>query len=83
MHNAHYTTASMIPCAMCDLALDRDDTIKIYDAVEDAKNSKDLVKRLNALNLCVRWELDRETDKMVRLRGKEPMGNTRFFFVNK
>lgn len=83
MHNARYTTASMIPCAMCDLAWDRDDTIKIYDAVEDAKNSKDLVKRLNALNLCVRWELDRETDKMVRLRGKEPMGNTRFFFTNK
>ena len=83
MHNAHYTTSSMIPCAMCDLAWDREDTINILDAVEDAKDGKDLVKRLNALNLRVRWTLDRETDKSVRLRGKEPMENTRFFFANK
>lgn len=83
MHNAHYTTASMIPCSMSDLPLERDDTIKVYDAVEDAKNGPDLVKRLNALNLRVRWTLDRETDKSVRLRGKEPLGNTRFFFAYK
>ena len=83
MHNAHYTTSSMIPCAMCDLAWNREDTVYIHDAVEDAKNGKDLVKRLNSLHLKVRWILDRETDKMVRLRGKEPMGNTRFFIANK
>ena len=83
MHHAHYVHADMQPHAMCDLAWDRDDTIKIYDAVEDAKDGKDLVKRLNALKLMVHWTLDRETDTMVRLRGKEPMGNTRFFFANK
>lgn len=83
MKNAHYTTATMIPCAMCDLAWDRDDTVKIYDAVEDAKDGKDLVKRLNALDLKVHWTLDRETDTTVRLRGKEPMDNTRFFFAHK
>lgn len=83
MKNAHYTTASMIPYAMCNLAWKRDDTVKIYDAVEDAKNGTDLVKRLNTLHLKVRWTLDRETDKSVRLRGKEPMGNTRFFFAYK
>ena len=83
MHNAHYTTASMMPCFMGDLPWERDDTVKVYDAVEDAKDGKDLVKRLNALNLRVKWTLDRETDKSVRLRGKEPMENTRFFFAYK
>lgn len=83
MHNPHYTTATMMPCAMGDLPCDREDTVKIYDAVEDAKNGKDLVKRLNIQNLRVRWELDRETDKMVRLRGKETFGNTRFFIAYK
>ena len=83
MHNANYTTASMMPCRMSDLPLEIDDTVKIYDAVEDAKNGTDLVKRLNVLRLRVRWMLDRETDTSVRLRGKEPLGNTRFFFADK
>ena len=83
MHNPHYTTSSMIPCAICDLAWDREDTVYIHDAVEDAKNGKDLVKRLNSLHLKVRWTLDRETNTSVRLRGVEPMGNTRFFIANK
>ena len=51
MHNAHYTTASMMPYCMADLPWEGDDTVKIYDAVEDAKDGTDLVKRLNALNL--------------------------------
>lgn len=83
MKNAHYTTASMMPYCMSDLPWERNDTIKVYDAVEDAKNGPDLVKRLNALHLKVKWTLDHETDTSVRLRGKEPMGNTRFFFAYK
>jgi hypothetical protein len=68
---------------MCDLARDRDDTVKIYDAVEDAKSGADLAKRLNALQLKVRWTLDRDGPTTVRLRGKDVYGNTRFFIAKK
>ena len=57
--------------------------VEINDAVEDARDAQDLVKRLNQLRLTHPFQLDRETATKVRLRHTDSFGNASYFEVLK
>lgn len=55
----------------------------IEDAVEDSRIGAELASRLNNLNLLRKFTLDRETDRMVRLKSVDRLGNISYFEATK
>lgn len=55
----------------------------IEDAVEDSKTGKELMEKLNNLNLFRKFTLDRETDTRVRLKSVDHLGNVSYFEATK
>ena len=59
--------------------------VDFYDAVEDARNAKELLANLNTLKL-VGWNnlvVDRETESYVRVKGTDVLGNVHYLKVLK
>ena len=63
-------------CNECDIA-------HIEDAVAESETGSELVAKLNGLNLLRKFVLDRETDKMVRLKSVDSLGNVSYFEATK
>lgn len=55
--------------------------VELKDAVEDAKDAKDLLMRLRRMKLLRVFLIDRETDTKIRFKGKDDMGNTSYLEV--
>ena len=55
------------------------------DAVEDSEDAKDLVAKISALNLFIKYNfrIDRDTATYTRLRGKDCYGNLQFIVISK
>ena len=64
--------ANGIPEALSNLWYGSDSAVvEIRDAVEDAKNGKDLLSRIQRLKLLRKFTLDRENDKRIRFKGTD------------
>ena len=68
--------ANGIPEALSNLWYGSDSAVvEIRDAVEDAKNGKDLLNRLR------KFTLDRENDKRIRFKGTDCWGNVSYLEI--
>lgn len=75
-------TANGIPEALSNLWFRTDcSVVEIRDAIEDAKNGKDLLNRIQKMKLLRRFTLDRENDKRVRLKATDFCGNISYLEV--
>lgn len=64
--------ANGIPEALSNLWYGSDSAVvEIRDAVEDAKNGKDLLNRIQKMKLLRKFTLDRETEKRIRFKGTD------------
>ena len=71
-----------IPEALSNLWYGTDSSVvEIRDAVEDAKNGKDLLIRIQKMKLLRRFTLDRENDKRVRLKATYFCGNISYLEI--
>ena len=69
--------ANGIPEALSNLWYGSDSAVvEIRDAVEDAKNGKDLLNRIQKMKL-----LDRENDKRIRFKGTDCWGNVSYLEI--
>lgn len=61
----------------------RDDSsvVEIEDAIEDASDSKDLLHRIQRMNLLRKFTLDRENDKRIRFKCTDCWGNVSYFEI--
>jgi hypothetical protein len=57
--------------------------VEIEDVVEDSTNGTELMNGLNSLKLFRKFTLDRETDKKVRLKSVDSLGNVSYFVAEK
>lgn len=55
--------------------------VELKDAVEDAKDAKDLLMRLRRMNLLRSILFDRETDTKIRFKCTDGMGNTSYLEI--
>lgn len=55
--------------------------VEITDAVEDAKDGKDLLNRIQKMKLLRKFTLDRENDKRVRFKGTDFCGNVSYLEI--
>lgn len=53
--------------------------VEIEDVVEDSTNGTELMNGLNNLNLFRKFTIDRETNKKVRLKSVDNLGNVSYF----
>lgn len=53
----------------------------IRDAVEDAKNGKDLLNRIQKMKLLRKFTLDRENEKRIRFKGADFCGNISYLEI--
>lgn len=84
MKNPVLKTSNGIREAMSNLWFHNECSIvEIEDIVEDSNNGTELVNRLNSLNLFRKFILDRETDKKVRLKSVDRLGNVSYFEATK
>ena len=75
-------TANGIPEALSNLWFRTDcSVVEIRDAIEDAKNGKDLLNRIQKMKLLRKFTLDRENDKRVRLKATDFCGNISYLEV--
>ena len=59
--------------------------VDVYDVIEDAETSEELLRNLKRLKL-VGWnnlEIDRENSKYVRIKGIDRLGNIHYLKVEK
>ena len=49
--------------------------------VEDAKNGKDLLNRIQKMKLLRKFTLDRENDKRIRFKGTDCWGNVSYLEI--
>ena len=74
--------ANGIPEALSNLWYGSDSTVvEIRDAVEDAKNGKDLLNRIQKMKLLRKFTLDRENDKRIRFKGTDCWGNVSYLEI--
>ena len=67
--------ANGIPEALSNLWYGSDSAVvEIRDAVEDAKNGKDLLSRIQRMKLLRKFTLDRENEKHIRFKGTDCWG---------
>ena len=84
MKNPILKTSNGIREAMSNLWFGNDCSIvDIEDIVEDSTNGTELMNGLNSLNLFRKFTLDRETDKKVRLKSVDGLGNVSYFEATK
>lgn len=50
-------------------------------AVEDAKNGKDLLNRIQKMKLLRKFTLDRENEKHIRFKGTDCWGNVSYLEI--
>ena len=74
--------ANGIPEALSNLWYGSDSAVvEIRDAVEDAKNGKDLLNRIQKMKLLRKFTLDRENDKRIRFKGTDFWGNVSYLEI--
>ena len=74
--------ANGIPEALSNLWYGSDSSVvEIRDAVEDAKNGKDLLNRIQKMKLLRKFTLDRETEKRIRFKGTDCWGNISYLEI--
>ena len=77
-------TANGIPEALSNLWYGTESSVvEIQDAVEDAKDGKDLLRRLGGMKLLRRFTLDRETEQKIRLKSTDCWGNISYLEIHR
>lgn len=75
-------TSNGIPEALSNLWYGTEcSVVEIQDAVEDAENGKDLLKRLKQMKLLRRVTADRETEKKVRFKTSDCWDNVSYLEI--
>ena len=75
-------TSNGIPEALSNLWYGTEcSVVEIRDAVEDAKDGRDLLGRLKQMHLLRRIHADRENDKRVRFKTIDFMGNISYLEI--
>ena len=74
--------ANGIPEALSNLWYGSDSAVvEIRDAVEDAKNGKDLLNRIQKMKLLRKFTLDRENESRIRFKGTDCWGNVSYLEI--
>ena len=82
--NIRLFTANGIPEALSNLWYGTDcSVVEIQDAIEDAKNAADLLRRIQKMKLLRKVALDRETEQKVRLKTTDCWGNISYLEIRK
>lgn len=82
--NIRLFTANGIPEALSHLWYGTDcSVVEIQDAIEDAKNAADLLRRIQKMKLLKKVALDRETEQKVRFKTTDCWGNTSYLEIRK
>lgn len=77
-------TANGIPEALSNLWYGTDcSVVEIQDAIEDAKNAADLLRRIQKMKLLRKVALDRETEQKVRFKTTDCWGNISYLEIRK
>lgn len=75
-------TSNGIPEALSNLWYGTEcSVVEIRDAIEDAKDGRDLLGRLKKMHLLRRIHADRENEKRVRFKTIDFMGNTSYLEI--
>lgn len=56
----------------------KNETVDVYDAVEDATSADDLAQRINRLSVLNRFTVDRVTAEYARLKSVDRLGSIRY-----
>lgn len=82
--NIRLFTANGIPEALSNLWYGTDcSVVEIQDAIEDAENAADLLRRIQKMKLLRKVALDRETEQRVRFKTTDCWGNTSYLEIRK
>lgn len=82
--NIRLFTANGIPEALSNLWYGTDcSVVEIQDAIEDAENAADLLRRIQKMKLLKKVALDRETEQKVRFKTTDCWGNTSYLEIRK
>ena len=82
--NIRLFTANGIPEALNNLWYGTDcSVVEIQDAIEDAKNAADLLRRIQKMKLLRKVALDRETEQKVRFKTTDCWGNISYLEIRK
>lgn len=82
--NIRLFTANGIPEALSNLWYGTDcSAVEIQDAIEDAKNAADLLRRIQKMKLLRKVALDRETEQKVRFKTTDCWGNISYLEIRK
>lgn len=82
--NIRLFTANGIPAALSNLWYGTDcSVVEIQDAIEDAKNAADLLRRIQKMKLLRKVALDRETEQKVRFKTTDCWGNISYLEIRK
>lgn len=82
--NIRLFTANGIPEALSNLWCGTDcSVVEIQDAIEDAKNAADLLRRIQKMKLLRKVALDRETEQKVRFKTTDCWGNISYLEIRK
>ena len=82
--NIRLFTANGIPEALSNLLYGTDcSVVEIQDAIEDAKNAADLLRRIQKMKLLRKVALDRETEQKVRFKTTDCWGNISYLEIRK
>ena len=82
--NIKLYTANGIPEALSNLWYGTDSSVvELQDAVEDARDSKDLLQRLGKMKLLRRFTIDRETEQKIRLKSTDCWGNISYLEIRR
>ena len=72
------TTARGIPESLSNICAHDECPEYIMDAAEDSKTGKEFLKGIRELHLLRHFEIERETENYVRLKGTDAFGNISF-----
>lgn len=82
--NIRLFTANGIPEALSNLWYGTDcSVVEIQDAIEDAKNAADLLRRIRKMKLLRKVALDRENEQKVRFKTTDCWGNISYLEIRK
>lgn len=82
--NIRLFTANGIPEALSNLWYGTDcSVVEIQDAIEDAKNAADLLRRIQKMKLLRKVALDRKTEQKVRFKTTDCWGNISYLEIRK
>ena len=82
--NIRLFTANGIPEALSNLWYGTDcSVVEIQDAIEDAENAADLLRRIQRMKLLRKVALDRETEQRVRFKTTDCWENTSYLEIRR